>query len=124
MNNISHNVKFYRQHFALTQQEIADKLKTTIGRVKTYESGVAAPQIEMLVSIAQMMNVSIDTLVQVKLTDKNYLVKQADLNVVINTRIDQIEQAMREVSVALDSVRKIAVHRNVHRKGENVVKMH
>jgi transcriptional regulator with XRE-family HTH domain len=73
MQFIGQNVKWYREHKRLTQQEVADTLNTTLGRVKTYESGAAIPPVEILINIATWIDVSIDALIKVKLSEKNYL---------------------------------------------------
>lgn len=73
MHYISHNLKYYRVSNRFRQQEIADKIKVSLGMVKTYELGIAVPPIETLIKIADMMQITIDTLVKVQLTSKNYL---------------------------------------------------
>ena len=72
MHYINHNLRFFRLRNRYTQEELAAKLKTTLGRIKTYETGAATPQIEMIVAIADLMGISLDTLVKVKLDENNY----------------------------------------------------
>lgn len=72
MHYINHNLRFYREQNRLNQDEVAKLLNTTLGRIKMYEQGKATPLVEMIVKIADMMQVSLDTLIRVKLTEKNY----------------------------------------------------
>ena len=73
MHYIHENIKFYRTHNRFTQQEVADKFEVTLGMLKTYERADAVPPVEVLMRIADVMRITIDTLIKVKLTPKNYL---------------------------------------------------
>lgn len=84
MHYINHNLKFFREYKRYTQGDIAANIGATVGMIKTYENGKAVPQVEALIKIADMMNVSIDTLIRVKLTQKNYGKQEA--------RIDDLER--------------------------------
>lgn len=104
MHHINQNIKWYRDYKRLTQQELAESLQTTLGRVKTYESGKATPPVEMLIAIASMMNVTLDALVNISLDDMNYRAVKRDRIkeykffddlVKINTRLDKLEQAVK-----------------------------
>lgn len=72
MHQISQNITWYRRHKRYSQQELADVLDTTLGRVKTYEGGKATPPIEMLLKLSDLMDLSIDAIVKVKLDASIY----------------------------------------------------
>ncbi|MEJ7610628.1 MAG: helix-turn-helix transcriptional regulator [Ferruginibacter sp.] len=103
MQYISHNIKWFRDHRRLTQQELADLLETTLGRVKSYEGGIADPPVNMLLNLAEVMNISIDALVKVQIDDSKYSGLRKDkfkeqelfkaLNVVVK-RLDSIEKTL------------------------------
>lgn len=46
----------------LTQQQLADRLKAAKSRISRYESGNALPEAETLVTLAEVLEVSIDEL--------------------------------------------------------------
>ena len=50
-----------RKELGMTQAEIADKLKVSYQAVSKWENG-AAPSVEVLVELARILNVSVDTL--------------------------------------------------------------
>jgi len=50
----------------MAQRSLAEKLNTTEVSISRYVSGDRTPNIEMLVAIAQILNVSLDTLVGVE----------------------------------------------------------
>ncbi len=88
-HHINHNIKFWIAYKRYTYQDVADMLDTTLGRIKTYVGGVAVPPAEMLMKIADMMNVSLDTLFRTKLTAKNYGKEE--------TRIVEIEKKLNHL---------------------------
>lgn len=80
MHYVNHNIKFWRQYKRYTQGDIADMVDATLGMIKSYETGTAVPQVETLIKIADMMNISLDTLIRVKLTEKNYGKQEVRIN--------------------------------------------
>ena len=59
---MKNNIKLIREQRAMTQKECAEKLKITLRAWQTYEQGVSEPRHELLIKIADMLNVSIDYL--------------------------------------------------------------
>lgn len=96
MHYINHNLKFYRLSNRFRQTEIADKLKVTVGMVKTYENGSATPPVDVLIKIADMMQVSIDTLIKVKLTSKNYLNLKGESAPDLLYRVEMLEKIVNK----------------------------
>lgn len=93
---INENLRFYRLHNRYTQQEIANKLKATLGQVKSYETNIAVPPIDMIIRIADMIGVSIDRLIRVKLSSKNYLSTKEEVPSDLLSRIDALEKKVNK----------------------------
>lgn len=72
MHYIGQNLKFYVKYKRYTYSDVAEMIGATEGMVKHYVQKRTAPQIETIIKIADMMNISIDTLIRVKLTETNY----------------------------------------------------
>lgn len=97
MHYINHNLRFYRLRNRFTQPEIAAKLKATVGRIKMYEQDHATPQMDMVIKIADMMQVSLDTLIRVKLSEKNYLQKKGEQAPELHHRVEALEFAVNKI---------------------------
>lgn len=105
MHHINHNLKWYRNHKRITQQELADMLGTSLGRIKTYETNKATPPIEIVIDIAQIMGVTIDALVSLPMDAAKYRATKKekiqeytffdDLNS-INSRLQKVEKALKQ----------------------------
>ncbi len=62
-NSFSKNVREYRRISSLTQTDLANKLKTTQRKVSYWESGKIEPDLDTLIAIAEMFDVSVDELI-------------------------------------------------------------
>ncbi|WP_338754233.1 helix-turn-helix transcriptional regulator [Bacillus sp. FJAT-52991] len=62
---LSKRLKAARLRKKLTQQELADRLKTTKGTISNYENGHSTPSNEMLREIALVLEISTDYLLGV-----------------------------------------------------------
>ena len=93
---INENLRFYRLHNRYTQQEIAIKLKATLGQVKSYETNIAVPPVDMIIRIADMIGISIDGLIRVKLSSKNYLNTKEGIPPDLLSRIDALEKKVNK----------------------------
>lgn len=60
MRDIGKNIRNIRQSKRITQDELAEKLYVTRQTVSNYETGKSHPDIEMLLKIAEILNVSLD----------------------------------------------------------------
>lgn len=105
MHHINHNIKWFREHKRITQQELADQLDTTLGRIKTYELGTATPPLELMLTISDMMDITLDSLVRVQMDEMIYRaakkekVKERgffDDLISINSRLDKVEKALKQ----------------------------
>ncbi|MCP3032596.1 helix-turn-helix domain-containing protein [Halobacillus sp. A1] len=59
---LSQRLKYSRKTKGLTQSELANKIKTTKSTVSNYENGYSTPSNEMLISLANALDVSVDYL--------------------------------------------------------------
>lgn len=71
MNYLPSNLKFLRQEFNLTQQDLADKLGLKRSHIGAYEEGRATPKIPMLQQIAATFDLSLDKLISTELSTED-----------------------------------------------------
>lgn len=62
-NNFAAQFKEYRKKLDISQEEIAERLNVTSQAVSKWECDKSYPDMEMIVEIARLFNISIDTLV-------------------------------------------------------------
>ena len=60
---IADNIKRLRKERSLTQEQLAEALKVTVGAVYKWENGRSTPEISMLMWLADLFEVSLDALV-------------------------------------------------------------
>lgn len=60
---LAKNIKMLRQQAGLTQSELANFLNGKKSLVSNYENGYSTPDIETLIKLADIFNVSLDELV-------------------------------------------------------------
>jgi transcriptional regulator with XRE-family HTH domain len=102
---ISENIKFYRAYQRVSQKELAASLGITIAMVKSYERvGNVTPSIIALIKIATMLNVSLDALIKIELTNDNYLLLKKEF-IADKKNISAIEKLEKRVS-ALEKMAK------------------
>jgi len=66
MNNFAENLKNLRKSKNLTQSDLAEKLFTSPQTVSRWESGDGEPSLDLLISLAELLDVSADRLVSGK----------------------------------------------------------
>lgn len=59
---IAENVKALRRQHGFTQEQLAEALGVTVGAVYKWESGQSTPEVKLLVEMADLFEVSVDTL--------------------------------------------------------------
>ena len=57
------NIKYFRKCLNLTQQELAQKLNGNKSLVSNYENNYSTPDIETLIKLADIFDVTLDELV-------------------------------------------------------------
>lgn len=62
-NSFSKNLKEYRLSSSLTQSDLAKLLKTTQRKISYWESGKIEPDLDSLIAVADIFDISIDELV-------------------------------------------------------------
>ncbi len=80
MRDIGKNIKSARQHKNMTQDELAEKIYTTRQTVSNYETGKSRPDVEMLVVIADVLEMDVSELIygdDRQIRTKSYLIKSA-----------------------------------------------
>lgn len=62
-SKLANNIKLYRKSLNLTQEQLANKLNGKKSLVSNYENGYSTPDIETLIKLADIFDVSLDELV-------------------------------------------------------------
>lgn len=65
------NLRELRKEKNLTQEELAELLKVSRQSVSKWEQGIGYPEVEKLLFLSEKMNVSLDSLLDVKLAKEN-----------------------------------------------------
>ncbi|MBP3378290.1 MAG: helix-turn-helix domain-containing protein [Clostridia bacterium] len=60
---LDENIKRFRKERGLTQEQLAEALGVTVGAVYKWENGRSTPEIEMLLQLADLFEVSLDALI-------------------------------------------------------------
>lgn len=72
MSDYSIKLKEAREKKKIKQSEIALILNTTQQTISSYESGIRKPSLDRLVELAQILDVTLDELVEFKKMHKSY----------------------------------------------------
>ena len=68
---IAENVRALRKQHSFTQEQLAEALGVTVGAVYRWESGQSLPEVKLLVEMADLFEVSVDTLLGYDRQDHN-----------------------------------------------------
>lgn len=60
---LSKNIRFYRKSMNMTQEQLANMLNGKKSLVSNYENGYSVPDIETLINLADIFEISLDELV-------------------------------------------------------------
>lgn len=60
---LSKNIRFYRKSMNMTQEQLANMLNGKKSLVSNYENGYSVPDIETLIKLADIFEISLDELV-------------------------------------------------------------
>lgn len=64
--SIGSNIKLFREERKLTQEQVADKLGITFQAVSSWERDEYKPDVEKLIKLAELFDVSVSALVEEK----------------------------------------------------------
>ncbi|MBP3413739.1 MAG: helix-turn-helix transcriptional regulator [Clostridia bacterium] len=59
---IAENIKSLRKQYSFTQEQLAEALGVTVGAVYKWESGQSMPEVKLIMELADLFEISIDTL--------------------------------------------------------------
>ena len=97
MDNVSSNIKQLRKELNMSQEDIASKLNIARPVISNWERGIGEPSTSQLAKLAQILNVSLDVLVnnktdgkRVAVIDTSMLVKRPAIIREITEKFDEI----------------------------------
>ena len=59
---IAENIKLLRKQHSFTQEQLAEALGVTVGAVYKWESGQSVPEVKLIMELADLFEISVDTL--------------------------------------------------------------
>lgn len=80
MRDVGKNINRARQYKKMTQDELAEKIYTTRQTVSNYETGKSRPDVEMLVTLADVLGTDVSDLIygnERQIRRNSYLIKSA-----------------------------------------------
>ena len=84
---ISENIRYFRKSISMTQEQLAERLEISTGAVSKWESGASAPELSLIMELADFFEISVDALLGYKLRD-NSAAETAE-------RIDSLQDAKK-----------------------------
>ena len=82
---IAENIRMLRKQHSFTQEQLSEALGVTVSAVYKWESGQSVPEVKMLMELADLFEISVDTLLGYDRQNEN-----------VENRIKRIEQCMVE----------------------------
>jgi len=82
---LAENIKKFRKEHSFTQEQLAEILGVTVGAVYKWEAGLSMPEIRLLMTLADIFEVSVDVLLGYELQSGN-----------VDSSIKRIEEAVRD----------------------------
>lgn len=86
---IAENIKTLRKQHSFTQEQLAEALGVTVGAVYKWESGQSVPEVKLIMELADLFEISVDTLLGYDRQNEN-----------IANRIERIKQYVLEKDFA------------------------
>lgn len=94
--SLSANICKLRKEHSMTQEQLAEALGVTFASVSKWERGVAKPELELIAEIADLFEVSIDTLVDHNLNADRMETLIAEMEKAVNDREENTASALCE----------------------------
>ena len=82
---IAENIKMLRKQHSFTQEQLAEALGVTVGAVYKWESGQSLPEVKLIMELADLFEISVDTLLGYDRQSEN-----------IENRIERIKRFLLE----------------------------
>jgi transcriptional regulator with XRE-family HTH domain len=99
MTKLAKNIKVLRDMKKLSQEQLADELSITRGRLGAYEEGRNEPPLQILIDLSSYFHISIDALVRGDLaqTDPSALMKIGKNRILFPVQVDKYNDDIIEV---------------------------
>ena len=115
--NLSENIRAQRKAHALTQQQLADALGVTVGAVYKWEAGLSAPDLSLLVELADLFDTSVDVLLDYEVKSNKQNAMAARLKELRNYRdergLSEAEKALLRYPNSFEVVYQSAIVYNM-----------
>ena len=97
---LGQNLQNLRKNNRISQKEMAEKLGVNVNTYANWENDRTQPSIEILIKIAQMLNISMDTLCGIQEKKEPYKVSRfvSDLSAACYSRVLRIEKNEKGIS--------------------------
>ncbi len=83
---LAENIRAFRKKRNLTQEQLAERLHVSVGVISKWELGVSAPEISLLMRLAELFDISVDVLLGYQMQDSNRKEILEELNRYIHNR--------------------------------------
>lgn len=99
---LSKNIRKFRRERGFTQERLAELLNVSVGAVYKWESGRSAPEIEILIELADLFEISVDVLLGYKIrsNDRNHIIVRLE-DYIYSAERQNNEKAAEEAERAL-----------------------
>ena len=84
MATLGNRIALYRKQNNFTQEELASKLNVSSQAVSKWENDLSIPDISLLIDLANLFNVTLDTLVKGDNAPTTYYVPEKHVNLLMN----------------------------------------
>jgi transcriptional regulator with XRE-family HTH domain len=97
-SSLAKNIREFRKERKLTQEQLAEAMGVTTGAVYKWESGMSVPELQLLMSLADYFDVSVDRLIGYEIKDNR---KEEICTRMVEYCINRDEKSLDEVEKAL-----------------------
>ena len=70
-SNLNENIKFYRKEKGFTQELLAEAMGVSVGAVSKWENGASAPELSLIMELADFFGTSVDSLLGYKVRNNS-----------------------------------------------------
>lgn len=98
--NLAEKLQLLRNENRLSQEELAEKLGISRQAVSKWESGKSTPDLNKLIAISELYNVTIDSLV--KCTDEFDILQNNKINISEDQKLEEVEDKNTQVVININ----------------------